>query len=495
MEGDLCIVGAGAAGLAIARALRGSGLSVVLLEGGGFEATRRSQELYDARMETVYGDEGPDYPTSSRLRFFGGTTNHWRGWCLPLEPDDLAARDWIPHSGWPLTWEELARWYAPAAELAEIPPFEPDHGASRRGSRAPALAGSERLATRIFHFSSPTRFGERYRDDVLADRDTRVLVEANVLELLTDRDATRIAGARVHAEEGPRFEVRARGFVLATGGIENARLLLLSDAHAPGGLGNAHDLVGRFFMDHPHLGHEARVVLRDPQARDDFLRLYLERERDPAVDGRTLGVFVLDAETRRRERLQAWSVSLRPLDPSDLDALGRSVADTAAAVDAWGHGTPAERGRSLPVRLSVRGEQAPSPESRVTLTRERDRLGLRRAALDWRVSRRDADSIRRSLEIFCHEVAAAGLGRGRILLDPEDPWRDMSGGNHHMGTTRMAEDPRRGVVGADGRVHGVANLWIAGSSVFPTCGFANPTLTLLALSLRLADHLRGALRR
>ena len=189
LQADLCIVGAGAAGISIARALRGRGLDIVLLEGGGFEPSARSQELYKAEMKTVYRGRRKDggYPMTSRLRYFGGTTNHWRGWCRPLEGFDFEARDWIPHSGWPIDLQDLQPWYEQALDLVQIEPFEDDHGASRReGKRSPRLVDSERLVTRIFHYSPPTRFGTVYRQDLVGADRVRLLLESNVLELRSD---------------------------------------------------------------------------------------------------------------------------------------------------------------------------------------------------------------------------------------------------------------------------------------------------------------------
>ena len=281
--------------------------------------------------------------------------------------------------------------------------------------------------------------------------------------------------------------------MLAAGGIENPRLLLLSDSVQRGGLGNDRDQVGRYFMDHPHIGQGGRAVFRDPQDRSNFLRLYLKREKDRSVDNKTLGVWCLSEAAQRQERLQNFSMSIRNLDMDKLGELGRAVLETSATLRSLAEGETGAGGRSFYCRFSLRGEHGPNPDSRVTLSDERDRLGLRRAVLDWRLAERDARSMRRSVEVFCEEVAGSMLGRCRIQLDPEEPWSGMAGGDHHIGTTRMSADPATGVVDADCRVHGVSNLWVAGSSVFATCGMSNPTLTIVALALRLAGTLEREL--
>jgi choline dehydrogenase-like flavoprotein len=155
------------------------------------------------------------------------------------------------------------------------------------------------------------------------------------------------------------------------------------------------------------------------------------------------------------------------------------------------------RGQIESIGVVTRIEQAPNPDSRVVLVRDRDQLGVHRAALDWRLSDVDRENVRRTLEIFGAEIGAAGIGRLKILHgENETGWPDdLDGGQHHMGTTRMSDDPKQGVVDSDCRVHGMSNLFVAGSSVFPTPGGATPTLLLVALALRLADHLKGMILR
>jgi choline dehydrogenase-like flavoprotein len=494
LSADLCIVGAGAAGITIAHELLGSGLDVVLVEGGGLQPTERSQRLYEAEMLTVYRsrEKDGDYPLSSRLRYFGGTTNHWKGWCRPLEAIDFEARDWIPGSGWPIELAELRPWYDRAAELVEIPPYEAEHGAGRtEGLRRTLLDGNQRLLTRVFHFSPPTRFGQVYRQALAESPEVRVLLESNALRLRAAADGSRVRRLEVRAEDGPDFVVQARAFVLAAGGIENPRLLLLSDAEQPGGLGNGNDQVGRCLMDHPHLSRFGLAALRGPGHDEHFARFYATREEDPLLGCRTLAIFCLAPEVQRAERLMNCFVSL-PERKDGLGGFSGAVSATGAAIDGWGPQAGA-LDRPLAARLSLRAEQAPNPDSRVRLVDARDRLGLRKVSVEWALTPTDAASIRRTVELLSDEVAASSLGRIRIDADEDEPWRRVKPGDHHIGTTRMGTDPATSVVDGDGRLHGVHNLWVAGSSLFPTCGASNPTLTIVALAARLADHLRGVL--
>jgi choline dehydrogenase-like flavoprotein len=493
-DADLCIVGAGAAGITIARDLAGSPVRICLLEGGGFEASEASQELYEGGMLSRYTERpgSLDYLRASRLRFFGGSTNHWAGWCRPLDALDFEPRPWVPHSGWPFRRETLEPWYRRAAETCEIPPFGDEPPLPAEGPRAAYPLDARRVATRRFHISPPTRFGERYRREIVEAPNIRLFLDANAVALHADPPVARLDRIAVRAGDGRAFTVRPRGAVLATGGIENARLLLLSNHEQPEGLGNRHDRVGRYFMDHPFVDRAGRWWLAAPATpAGEPAELYRQTGPDPVVGGRSRGVFVVDARVREREQLLHGMVQVADLWRWRTDAFDAGVAHLAGAAATLGSGESHQQ--VLSATLLCVGEQAPNPESRVTLMEARDRFGLRRAQLDWRLTELDARSVRRTAEIAADALGAALAGRARLLLSETDPWPETTGRSHHMGTTRMHDDPRRGVVDADCRVHGLANLWIAGSSVFPTCGYANPTLTLVALAHRLADRLRREL--
>lgn len=490
LKADVCIVGGGAAGITLARTLAAGSVDVLLLEGGEAEATARSQDLYSGHMETVYRERERDgnYLSDTRLRFFGGSTNHWRGWCLPFEPLDLEARPWVSKSGWPLSYEDLDRWYPAACQAVDIPPFEADFGTSRAGARRATMTQG-RIQTRIFHYSPPTRFGTKYRAELEASSSARVLLGANVLRFRADLGASggRVKHAEVRLEDGGDITIQAKRYVVACGGIENARLLLLSDRDDPAGLGNQNDNVGRYFADHPHRAGAGEAVLTGLPGGREALDLYLERKRDAHVRSvRTRGVLVLDPDLQRAEQLLGVAVQFSPRDKAPRRK-SRGVADLSRAfAKAAGVDIPEQSAR---VGYSLRVEQAPNRESRVTLADEKDRFGQRKATLNWQLTEQDARSVRRTLELMAAELGAAMAGRARINFELSDPWRHTAGGAHHIGTTRMATDPKDGVVDGNCRVHGLDNLYVAGSSVFPTTSHANPTLTIVALALRLANHL------
>jgi choline dehydrogenase-like flavoprotein len=470
VDADVCIVGAGAAGIAIARELAGSRLRICLLESGGLTLDGDTQALYrGTSMARKYFrlDE-------ARTRYFGGSTNCWMGFCRPLDADDFEQRDWIPHSGWPFDRAALLPYYRRAQAVCQLGPFR-YRGDECATPQRPQLAFADgRVVTQCFQIA-PTRFGEIYREEIAGAADIACHLHANVVDIELGADARAVEQLQVRTLGGNAFRVRPKVAVLATGGIENARLLLASQRGQPAGLGNHNDLVGRFFMEHPHTLAGAFL----PSAAAIRLGLYRPHQRGRVNE---LGILSLSAATRRRERLANFTTSLT--GPGGLDPFERGLAAAVAGVDA------AQAGAGKYV-LSNECEQVPNPESRVELSYERDALGMNRVKLKWRLSPQDKRNLRRSHEILARELGRAGVGRLKPGLTEADDWpSDLTGARHHMGTTRMHPDPKRGVVDANGRVHGTANLFVAGSSVFPTSGSANPTLTILALALRLADHLK-----
>lgn len=498
---DIAIVGGGAAGIAIARELIGRGLEVVLLESGGLDYDNDTQDLYAGEISG-----NPSLALdASRLRYLGGTSNHWAGYCRPLDPVDFAARPWVPHSGWPIDRAALEPYYQRAHPVLQLvsDDYEPANWAAQMPTifTAPVMQG--RLRPVVFQQSPPTNLGTTYRAALERATDVTVYLWANLTELVTDATTRVVEHLAMACLDGRRFTVAARHVVLATGGIENARLLLVSNRQATAGLGNGHDLVGRYFMDHP--AYEAATVLLDAPSAIARAPVGQMIETlcgiDPAVEeAEGLLRFVTSIQPARPAAGEpAGYVALRDLSrtlrrgiwPDDLmGRLGTVLTDLGGTTSAFYRRffTEAEL-----LALRVHVELAPNPDSRVTLIDQRDALGLNRVRLHWQLGELDRRSLRRNLEIVGEAVGAAGLGRLRLadwLL--EDGFAiPGNGSHHHIGTTRMSDDPKTGVVDRDCRVHGMHNLFIAGSSVFPTEGFANPTLTIVALGLRLADHLES----
>lgn len=497
IETDLCIIGGGAAGITLAQALVGKGREIVLLESGGFDYDDATQDLYEG---DVLGNPMAGL-TASRLRYFGGSTNHWSGFCRPLDAADFETRRWVPDSGWPFDRATLEPYYERAAPILDLPhaDFAPARWRDSMSGLFTLEALTERLRPVVYQLSPPTRFGDKYRATLEEADDVRVHLHANVVDIETDDSARTVEAMRVRTLEGRGYRVRARTYVLATGAIENARILLSSNKFAARGLGNQHDLVGRYFMDHPgafaatvHLP-SGTDLMRGPLGPRGVHVGFALSETVRAEEGLTsFNCNVVAAGQSYPEGYRALRELVRNLLRGEMPGnAAELVGDVATDLDGtvtgvWDRlfGSPSE------LTIDVGCEPAPNPESRVVLADEHDALGMPQADVDWRLTELDRRTIRRGLEHVAAALSSAGLGRTQInetyLRDDFDM---PQGSYHHIGTTRMADDPRKGVVDRDGRVHGMSNLYVAGSSVFPTAGFANPTMTIVALTLRLADHL------
>lgn len=470
---DVVVAGAGAAGIAIARELRGSGLRVVVLESGGFDYDPATQDLYRG---TVSGS--PYALEASRLRYFGGTTNHWGGWVRPLDDADFEGRPWVPRTGWPLSRADLDPYYGPAFDVTSQLDRHPfDWEAWRTGDfDVEALVESENLTGAMYRIV-PLRFNEVYRSDLADASDVTVYLGANVVNIATDPSATSVTAFDVRTLGGNAFAVSAARYVIALGGIDNARLLLASSDVEPAGIGNSNDLVGRYFMDHIE-AQVATLVLSDPApgaylgGRFDLARAALVPTEAAAQAHDLAGTAFLLGELPPAGHDDAPTGSLRP---PVLEGVLGSI----------------ERSDPRSYSLELRAEPEPNPDSRVTLNEETDALGMPTVDVHRVLTDADHQRLRRAVEFFASELGALGIGWTRIDaggLGTDDS--SLFYGFHHMGTTRMSEDPTTGVVAPDGRVHGVENLWVAGSSVFPSVGYANPTLTIVALALRMADSFR-----
>lgn len=499
LEGDLCIVGAGAAGIATALPFIGQTTRVILLEGGGFDLEGEVQALYrgDIVGRRYYPLE------AARLHYFGGTTGHWGGFCAPLDDIDFAPRAWVPGSGWPITRHDLDPYYERAHPLLDLGPYAYDAAYWQRLDARRELLPLDRtvIHEKLWQFSAPTRFGSKYRARIEGAANVHLYTHANVVELLPNESGTALDSVRVRQFDGRELRVRARQFVLACSTMQNVRLLLASTSRTPQGVGNAHDQVGRGFMEHIEMPIGTVAF-----TRAQSLQLYAY---DFGVTPARAELRLSDAQQARHAVLNA-TVAIEPL-PESGEALSTFESqppelseefrrETRDSLTAEMRGTPgrydAASVKARPLyTLVVRQEQAPNPRSRVSLSRERDALGMSRVSFDWQLTPLDKRTIRVLGTTLGRETGRLGFGRVQLrdwVYADDDTWPDVvSGGWHDIGATRMHDDPKRGVVDAHCRVHGVANLHLAGAGVFATAGSANPTLTIVALALRLADRLRA----
>ncbi|MBN9487730.1 MAG: GMC family oxidoreductase [Alphaproteobacteria bacterium] len=525
MQADICIVGAGVAGISIAREFIGRSEKVVLLEGGGLEFTKSLRNLPTVLRRHFLGEQAltrgrnagePYYPLRfTRVRAFGGSSRAWherRGvHARPLDAVDFETRDGLPEHGWPIDRAQLIPYYERAQQVCGLGPFAYDTKTwETQGCGAPLPLNPELVESVIFKFGRRSKF-DRYEDDFARAGNVNLVLHANAVNLADE-------GGRVQRIDcatltGNRFRVQARTFVVAAGAIETARLLLASRDSQPAGIGNNRDLVGRCFMEHPDAA--VGYLIPHPELDRSAFRLY---QHQPAGENLTVeAMFKLSDATLRKERLLNSVLRLQPTYQSGMTAAVRSAQVVRRSVHfgvptpglakhalrsvlgapqiirhyaTWRSGRPSEV-----YGIDVMAEQTPSTSSRVRLARRRDRLGVPTTILDWQLTNLDWDSIRRTVEIFGHAVREAGVGTVISSLEGKDYPPAVYGNWHHLGTTRMHCDPAHGVVNENCRVHEMTNLYIAGGSVFPTGGYANPSLTIVALSLRLADHLKSASNR
>ena len=408
----------------------------------------------------------------------------------------------MPDSGWPVTREDLDPYYARAHELLQLGPYEyePSYW-TQEYPKAEELDFGRGFRTKMWQFSPPTRFGTVYRSDILSARNLRLYTHATACALEASDNVSGIESISVRAPDGRRHSVRARQVVIACGAVQNARLLLASNRQAPAGIGNDNDLVGRYFMEHLEIPG-ANLLLRDSRA----LPMYV---LPPVIAGE---VRQPRGEIAMTEELQTELGVLNGTASIEPGRWGENVKSTFQRFTPEvlsEYRASRERGESQEssnperatrsrrkYRLKTRQEQMPNPDSRILLDDKVDALDVPLVKIDWQLSELDKYSIRSFYHALGRRIGAAGLGRLQLadwLTDGDDSiWPEfLSGGWHHMGTTRMSDDPSRGVVDANCKVHGIENLYVAGSAAFVTGGAPNPTLTLTALTLRLSDHLKS----
>lgn len=463
---DVCVIGSGAAGVSIAVTLSRKGYRVLMCEGGDEIFSERSQDSYRGEVE---GD--PYIPLeASRLRYLGGSTNHWGGVCRPLDAHDFAAKPAAPETAWPIRHEELSPYFPAAAELLDLEPI-------------PADTPIEGADLQRIHFSvgTPVRVQHKFADTISESEHLLCCLTANLMRLETHLG--HITHATFGNYDGETQKVRARYFVLACGGIDNSRLLLWCNQQTGGQLIPQAQTLGRYWMEHPHATvGQALVFNAEALGLDEAYNVFLSPS-ERALESRKMLNCGLRLHRMSADASQALIDELSTLAPTLGEQIKAWQADGRVI-----HGA----------LMRAAWEQEPRFDNRVELSEELDSLGIPRSRLVWTHSALDRHTIRESLLLLGEHLLEADIGRVQLAdwlatLPVTLPTEGELAGRHHMGGTRMSQRPEDGIVDTDCRLFAQDNMYVAGSSVFASAGHANPTLTLVQLALRLCDHLEQRL--
>jgi len=536
LRAPVCIVGAGAAGTTIALELLRAGIEVIVLDGGGSRAEKEAQDTYRGVVE----DDGDHDPLERvRQKRLGGTTQQWGGRCAPLDRLDFEYRSYVGGSGWPIGYDDLEPYYRRAHPFLGLGAFEYGAGDAIPDGR-PLLApsGPDPSVTdeAIWRWGPPVKFWNAYGRELSSSPGARVYHHANVVRLESATAEGRVervvfsAGSVEHTVESPVV-------VLAAGGLEVTRLLLVSNGQRPAGLGNSSGLVGRYYMTHP-IGEVCRVRFTPPPPRwihdyerthdDVYCRRMLkvgpsEQRRqgllnlaiapwypdpqDPAHDDPVLSAFALAKLGLARTRMtwKATGIHRRYGSTGQIGAHANNVIHGLPALVRFGGYWARNRWLAerrlpsfmrdvgdAPLRLRFDAEQSPDLENRVALSRDRDHFGVPRLSVRFRVSNGDRHSIARSLAVVAAELEQRHLASVELVSLADLEAMRFGDGTHQMGLTRMRDSPTQGVVDRHCRLHDSPNVYVASSSVFPTSGAVGPTLTIVALAIRIADEIKCA---
>ena len=456
----VAIIGGGPAGITVAHKLQQHGIPAVLFEAGGEEYEQDSQDFYKGK---TIGDTYFDLDVT-RLRYLGGSSNHWAGWCRILETYDFEAKSYIPNSGWPIRRGDLEPFFPEVYDILGIQAFEPDHPVTDN-FRAMQVIKSDHV-----------HFGEKFRDELAKSETIAVVLNTEVSELVGDGKS--VTSAKLWSRGAAAGEITASHFVVATGGLENSRLLLWSNERSNGGVVPNAKALGRYWMEHPmYWAGNAFITNRDalkPDAEGDSFLI-------PSV------------EAMARAGLPNFHIQLETMPYLGTKKFIADLACQAPEITEWVSETLGSR-LQCSARVHIDWEQPPVESNRVALSAtERDASGVPRIELFWKKGELDRKTLVDGMRLFGEDFARKDLGRLHIsdwVRNGDAYPDDMElAGNHHMGGTRMGTDVATSVVDGDCRVHGMSNLFVAGSSVFSTAGQCTPTTTLTAIAVRLGDHL------
>jgi len=483
LQSQFVVIGSGIAGAEVATHLARNGRGVILVESGrkGYDASIQSLNdvVFTGKRHRKLDPDSyyhrylpPELRGVSRVRQFGGTSNVWTGKWKYLQPSDFPGRSWVPNSAWPITYADLLEHYRSAAKDYGFGDLEAEAERTEIVALRREIAEVGLKVSSFYWEQTPTRTAIRFGEEMRQRENLRVVLGATATELLLDASCQRARAASCRSLEGREIQIEGTTFILATGALETARLLLASNRQIPEGIGNARDLVGRFYTDHPK--HHTGKLIPGP-----FTRRYA-RELQYAPKPRFCICFALDDATQQQHELLEHVLYLKPLYETRLERFQRFLRRQPPCRD--------RNGLVSAYRVKFVTEQVPHKESRVTLGTGRDRLGQRQLEVNWCFTEQDRVSMAKTLELLTRRFAEVGIGTFDFGNDYPS-LETTTDAAHQMGTTRMASGPDTGVVDPNCRVFGTDNLYVASSAVFPTGPSYSPTFTILALARRLGQHL------
>lgn len=513
-DADICILGGGVAGIVLANELLTENKSIILLESGDDGFDGETQFLYEAESTPKYF---PD-PTWSRLRMLGGASNHWENSIERFDPIDFQRRNWIEHSGWPITYDEVAKYYPEAEAYCRVAKEGCDFSLWREKLTREGMFSDSSMFESVIAKSpaSPTLFFEEYGKALVDNKSIRVIKNANVVDVDYQTEQQNVQAAVFQTFSGVQHRVKAKAFVMCMGGIENARMLLHFNERYDNKLGNQYDNVGRYFMEHPTV-RAAHFLPLDENGIDKIHREGIVVDNELTLRGRASlsehaqsehQTFNMRMYFNKKSKIvlsdgvSSSHVVRNSLKESEIpDEFGSHLLNIIKDIDHIAESfLQKEFDRTLfdsvhefgGYQLLAMIEQTPHRDNRIKLGTTTDAIGLKKIKIDFHVTEQDKQRTWKTLELLSKDTAIQKLGRIKLLKERESRiWGSQLGyGQHHMGTTRMSDRAEEGVVDASSKVFGTNNLYVAGSSVFPTGGHVPPTLTIVAMAIKLANEIK-----
>ncbi len=513
-KADICILGGGIAGIVLANELLHTNKTIILLESGSEQYDDKVQALYEAEsIPSVFPN-----PRRSRLRLLGGSSNHWENSIERFSPIDFKKRSWVNDSGWPFTYEELEPYYTKAEEYARV-----GKDGYHFGFWGGKLNGTD-IFSNSASFNSkvtksplyPTQFYREYGGNLNNAKNINIIKNANVIDLTYDNEKQLVKSVIFRTlKKDVQHRVDAKVFIMCLGGIENTRMLLTFNETHDDQLGNHHANVGRYFMEHPtiraahflpfneyqldkiyegmldgELYIRGRASLNDSaqrKYRTNNLRIYFTRLSKLELSTGISSAHIVSNSVKKGEAPDDFGGHLLNII-KDLDHIAETILkkemDTSFFDSAHKFGG---------YQITSMIEQTPDRNNQITLGKSKDQLGIKKVKIDFHISEYDKAKAWKTLELLAKDPSFQTIGRIRLLKERDSRlWKSQLGfGQHHMGTTKMSNNIKNGVVDPSLKVFGTKNFYISGSSVFPTGGHVPPTLTIIAITIRLADKLKS----